>query len=202
MGCSAETRKARRLKAAETYFQNRKYDEAAIEYMNALKMDPSNRVVIRQLGLTFLELGKSPQAALMLRKAAELDPEDLEIRVKLSALYLVNNLPQQARELAQYVIKKDAHQLDALLLLADASREPAEIEEALALFSSLREQFKDRLGYQIALGMLYLKLKNYDQAERAFKAAAAIDPQSPEVYRSLGVFPPRQGRLGGGGASL
>ena len=43
--------------------------------MNALKMDPSNRVVIRQLGLTFLQLGKSPQAALLLRKAADLDPE-------------------------------------------------------------------------------------------------------------------------------
>ena len=127
MGCSAETRKARRLKAAETYFQNKKYDEAAIEYMNALRLDPSNRVVIRQLGLTFLELGKSPQAALLLRKAADLDPEDLEIRVKLSALYLVNGLPQQARELAQYVLAKDAHQFDALLLLADSSRESAEI---------------------------------------------------------------------------
>ena len=108
---------------------------------------------------------------------------------------MANDLPKQARELAQYVIKKDVHQLDALLLLADASREPAEIEEALALFSSLREPFTDRLGYQIALGMLYLKLKNYDQAERAFKTAASMDPQSPEVYRSLGVFHRTKGDL-------
>ena len=195
MGCSAETRKARRLKAAETYFQNEKYDEAAIEYMNALRLDPSNRVVIRQLGLTFLELGKSPQAALLLRKAADLDPEDLEIRVKLSGLYLRNGLPQEARELAQYVLAKEAHQFDALLLLADTSRGIAEIETAVSRFLALRNQFADRLGYHIALGMLYLRLKNYDQAERALRTAEEMDPKSPEVYRSLGLFQRAKGNV-------
>jgi tetratricopeptide (TPR) repeat protein len=195
MGCSAETRKARRIKAAETYFQNGKYNEAAIEYLNALRMDPSNRTVIRQLGLAFLELGKSPQAALLLRKAADLDPNDLEVRLKLSALYLMNGLPQQARALAQDVLNKDARQLDALLLLADASREPAEMEEAVALFSGLREPFADRVSYHVALGMLYLKQKKNDQAERELKKAAEIDPQSPEVYRSLGLLHRARGNL-------
>ena len=195
MGCSAESRQARRLKEAETYFQNKKYEEAAIEYMNALKKEPSNRVVIRQLGFTFLELGKPLQAALLLRKAAQLDPEDMEISLKLSALYLANGLPRQARELAQHALEKDPRQFDALLLLADASREPAEIEAAAARFSDLREWFADRWGYHIALSMLYLKLKHYDQAERAIKTAEDMEPQSPEVYRALGLLHRAKGNL-------
>ena len=87
-GCSRESRKARHLERANRYYAAMQYDKAEIEYLSALRLDARDPVAVRRLGIIYHDQGRSPQAFMFLRKAQELDPNDLEVRLKLGLSYL------------------------------------------------------------------------------------------------------------------
>ncbi len=62
--CSADPNKQKfkYLRSGEAYFEKGKYQEAVIEYRNALEIDPRLAVAHYQLGRTYLAL-KNPDSA-------------------------------------------------------------------------------------------------------------------------------------------
>ena len=85
------------------------------------------------------------------------------------------------------VLEKQPGQEQALLLLADASRTPDDIEDARKLIQSLREKDQDRAHYHLALGALDLRQNDQARAESEFKAALTLDPKSSEAYAALAL---------------
>ena len=76
----------------------------------------------------------------------------------------------------------------ALLILADASLTPEEIEDARKFIQSLREKDQDRAGYHLALGVLDVRQNDRARAESEFKTALNLDPKSSEAYAALGTL--------------
>src|SRR5262245_39088498 len=97
-GCarSPEAKKARFLDRGDNYFKKEQYREAIIEYRNVLQIDPNQPRAIAQLGLAHYHLGELGQAFRYLLRARELTPDDLEMRQKLGAIYLLGRKPQEA----------------------------------------------------------------------------------------------------------
>ena len=56
-GCTREFKKARFLEHADRYFQAGQYEKAKIEYLNALRIEPSNALAIKRMGLIWYEQG-------------------------------------------------------------------------------------------------------------------------------------------------
>ena len=189
-GCSRspEARKARHLERGEKYFSRQQYREAIIEYRNVLQIDAANRGAIRQLGLSLVQLGEVSAALPFLLKSAELDPERLDVRAKLGAVYLVGRRFDQASAEAAYVLERDPRNLEALLVLAGATRTSEEIDAAIRRLDEARPSLGNDAKLYVALGILYLRNQDPTQAETTFKEALSREPKSIEAHTALGDF--------------
>jgi tetratricopeptide (TPR) repeat protein len=187
-GCarSPEAKKARYLSRGDAYFQKEQYREAIIEYQNALRIEQGNAHAFKRIGLARFQLGELLQAFRYLSRARELGPDDLEVRLRLGAIYLTGRAFADARQEARFVLDKDPKSLEALVLLADAADSPHETEAALARLEQDRTELGGRPRFLLALGNLYLKKHDLPAAERAFQQAAVADPQAPEAHVLLG----------------
>src|SRR5262249_1657802 len=131
---------------------------------------------------------QTPQPHSLLKKPAELDPDDLEVQRDLGLSNLTLGGFQEARDAALTVLDKQPGDEQALLILANAAVTPADIEETRKRVEDLRQQDQDRPGYHLALGTLDLRAKDQARAESEFKAALDLDPNSSAAFTALAVL--------------
>ena len=186
LGCSRESRKARHLERANRYFQAGDIDKAEIEYGNVLLLDENQKVAVRQLGLIYFDQGKPAKAYPLLRRAEGLDPDDIDVRLKLASLYLAGRKFNDVRAEAEYILQKNPGHDEALVFLSDAARNPEEIDALRDRLETARPQLANRPGFHLALGNLAHRQKNVAQAEASFKEAVRLDPRSALAHAMLG----------------
>ena len=151
-GCAKEDNKEQHLSRANDYFAAEQYDKAEKEYREVLRLAPEDPAALRQLGIIYLDQGQILQAYPLLKKSAELQPDDPEVQLKLGQLSLaVGAYAASARRCLQILEKQPGHE-QALLLLADASRTPDDIEDARKLVETLRENDQDRAQLSSGIG--------------------------------------------------
>src|SRR2546425_13189359 len=123
-GCSKspEAKKTQHLERGDKYYAKAQFREAIIEYTNVIRIDVKNARAYRQIALAHYELGELGQALPYLMKSQELDPEDLDARLKLGSIYLLARQPAKAREQVTTVLEKDPANFEALLLWAATAR--------------------------------------------------------------------------------
>src|SRR5262245_40004916 len=129
-GCSKnEPTKDELLSQAKNAVAADQYDKAEKAYRDVLRLAPDDPVALRQLGFIYSDQGQLLHAYPLLKKAAELQPEDLELQLKLGTTLLSGGGERaQARDAALQVLEKQPGQEQALLLLADTSQTPEDIE--------------------------------------------------------------------------
>jgi tetratricopeptide (TPR) repeat protein len=187
-GCawSPEAKKARYTSHGDKYFSEAKYREAIIEYRNVLQIDGKNAHAVAQLGFAHFALGEMEPAFGFLSKARELAPDNLQVRVKLGTIYLIAKKPEEAHREAEFILEKDAKNLDGLLVLAGSANTSEAVDASLRRLEGALPDFADSPKFQIALGTLYLRKGDLIAAERAFKEAVSKDPKSVEAHTALG----------------
>ena len=197
-GCarSPEAKKARHLERGEKFLARKAYKDAVIEYRNVLRLEPTNAVAIRNIGLAHYQAGELQDAFPYLRKATELEPQNEDVRLKLATVYLVARHPDDARTHASTVLEQDSKNFAALMLLADSATRPEDVDAALRRLENARAVFQDRSAFHIALGVLYLRKRDVTKAEPAFKEAVARDPKSVLAHNALAQFYALTGDLG------
>jgi tetratricopeptide (TPR) repeat protein len=189
--CSRDEPKTdQHLSQANDYFLAEQYQKAEAEYRDVLRgarPDQADATAIGRLGIIYLEEGQLRKAFPLLKKAAEVKPNDLELQLKLGQAYLSSQDYKGARETALRLLEKQPGHQDALLLLAGTAVAPKDIEETIKLIESLRENDSDRAAYHLALGEIALRQKNDPaRAEIEFMAAQALDPGSSAIHFAWG----------------
>src|SRR4029450_6437653 len=204
-GLLNDFRKTRHTKAANRYVAEKKWKEATIEFRTALRYDPQNLALVKGLGLAFFDNGQLGEAYPPLQRYHHEHPEDLEVRQKLGVIYLMGRAPDKAREQAEAILKEKPQDLDAMLLLAESADTPEEVKDSIARIEQNRAALGDpdrvsrarRMLYvqnqdvtragavpstpaspeaPLALAGLRLAKKELVEAEKEFKAAAAVAP--------------------------
>lgn len=183
---SPEAKKAKHLERGDSYFAEQKYKEAIIEYKNVIQLDGSNARAFERTGLAYLELGEPANAFAFLLKARDLNPENLEVRLKLGNLYLLGRKPAESRTEANAILERDPKNFEALVLLCEAAISAEELEEALQRMKEVESEYRDRPRYHMALGALYFKKKDLIKAENAFMDALSGKADVPEAHMALG----------------
>ena len=183
-GCSAEAKLARRLSKANAFFDTGEYEKAEIEYKNALQLVPMNPESISRLGLIFAAQGRSGVTAGFLIKAKELQPENLDVRIKLGMLYASTGRLSDARDEAQFVLERRPKDEDAPMLLAETVSQPKDIDEMRVRLRKLPDA--GTAPFLLALGLLDIRQGKFKEAEGLFQQARVLAPKSGPVSFSLG----------------
>jgi tetratricopeptide (TPR) repeat protein len=186
VACSKQARQGRILTSANQDFQAGQYDKAEVEYRAALQIPPLSTLAIRQLGIIYFEDGRPSQAFPFLSKAAQLEPTNADVQIKMAATYLGAHKYKEAREAARKALEQrpgDEMALQTLAETAAALHDGPQIQQTI---ERLRQNDQDRSGYHLALAILALQRQNIPEAKKELQQALALNPKSSGAYLVLG----------------
>src|SRR6202142_2953430 len=131
-GCSRDpqVRKRKYVDKGDAYLQKGKYNEAILEYANAIKIDPRYSLAHYHMAQTFLKMGQRNYAYQELSRAVEADPVNLKAQLDLAQLLLGAGESAQAREHVQAILKVEPKNAEAQVLLAYADA-PTDLPKAI-----------------------------------------------------------------------
>ena len=95
-GRSDEIITARTLGLA--YLEENKLEEARLEFLKVVDLDPDEVLGYANLGIVYLRMGEYSEAEKWLQKALKLDREDVDVRLILAKMYEMNDQPGKAIE--------------------------------------------------------------------------------------------------------
>jgi tetratricopeptide (TPR) repeat protein len=199
-GCTRKAREARALHRADDYFAAGRYDAAEIEYMNVLRLDRMNPSAMGRLGIIYSDQGRVGRSVPFLLGARQLEPDNLEVRLKAGLYFLAIGKFSYAKNEAEFILDKNPRDADAPLLLAEAAVRPDEIENARRSLERLPDA--GSAPVLVALGTLDFRQRQFDQAENSFRLALAADPNSGAAYTALGALYWEKGDLAPAGAAF
>jgi tetratricopeptide (TPR) repeat protein len=185
-GCSRKSREARYLKSANAYYTARRFDYAAIQYLNVLRMDPNNAYAIQRLGSIYMGKGDLNRAYYLLQRADQLSPNNTDIEQQLGLVLLSAGDRAKARDQALAILKREPANGKALLLLSDCALGSTDVQAAHARFAGLLKTAKDKGPVYLAQGNLYLREGRFTNAATALHEALALDPKLSAVHTALG----------------
>ena len=179
-GCGRAAKSARHLQRADEYAKAEKYEEAQLEYINALRLEPTNQVIYFRLGQSY-----QAQANLMRALACFLraDTNNPQVRLQLGLAEQGLGYAQDAKEAAEYVLAKQPTNAEALVLLAETTQDFA---DTLKRVQGLQKQATRPAAYEVALGQLYLRQTKLAAAAQSFQKAATLEPKWGKPYMGLG----------------
>jgi tetratricopeptide (TPR) repeat protein len=185
-GCSPAAKKARYLEQADRNFASGNYAKAEIDYKNVLQIENLNPQAIGRLGLIYSEQGRTGQAIVYVVKGRELQPENLELRLKFAQLNLASGNQKDARAEANYILERRPKDPDAPLLLVATIAKPQDIVEVRTRLQGLPKPASEGAPALTALGLIELRQGHLKEAESILQQALAADPKYAGVYAALG----------------
>jgi len=175
-GCTRASKVSRFLERGEGYYKAGDYEQAKIEYLNVLRLDPQNAAAIQRLGLIWYAQGAPLRALPFLGATQKIDSKDLESRTKLALSYAWLGALPEARKEVLAILQQSPGDPEALRLLDDTSRSPEQVKETQRYLEKVPD--KSSASYAIAEGGLALRTKDFATAATDFQKAAELDPKS------------------------
>jgi cellulose synthase operon protein C len=178
---SPEEREAAYLKSGKELYESGELSKAAIEFRNALKINPTGVEAKYFTALIFERNGNVPRAISAFQEVALQDPSNRDVQLKLGQYALMNGDAAQARDRADKLIaldssKADGHTMKAAALLMMSKLPEAEAEANIAL--SLKPHDEDAT---IVLASQRARQNKFDEAEAMVEDALVANPKSVQL---------------------
>lgn len=174
-GCSPQAKIARHLKNADHNYLEGRYDEAEIGYKNVLRLQGENPRAIAQLALLYSDQGRVGYAIPFVLKGRELQPDNMDLRIRYAQLSVAIGAGKDARTEAAYVLARRPDDADAPLLLAATISRVEDVNTVLALFETLPQPAREGPAVLTALGQIELGRGRLPEAEAFFTRALRAD---------------------------
>ena len=180
--------KKRFLESGDRFAAAGKHAEAVIEYRNALEASPRAGDVRAKLGDALLQTGELAKALTEYVRAADLRPDDAPLQLKAGQLLLLAGRFDEAKRRADKVLEKNALDIGAQLLVANALAGLKDLDGAVTQIEDALRIEPDRSGTYANLGALEMSRGNRDAAQKAFTRAVELQPQSAAPHLAQGIF--------------
>src|SRR5207249_1569356 len=108
----------------------RNYDKAKLAYLNVLRLDPQNGLALERIGAMWQDDGAPLRAAGFLKRASELDPKNIQNRIRLARSYVATGHFADGTKEALKVLEQAPDNGDAIITLTEAARSKEDIEAA------------------------------------------------------------------------
>ncbi len=186
--------KAKALKTASKYVQQGKFQAAIEEYRKIVQAEPNDITTLNTLGdlyvkagytdeaiQTFLRIaehyrtaGFNLKAIAMFKKINKLDPANVEIGLKLAALYAQQKLMADAR--CQY------------LMVAEHYLRAGQNKQALEVYQKIADLDPENTTIQLKLAEAYLREQQLEKAYEAFVTAATELQRQGKLEEALQIY--------------
>src|SRR6266481_1523375 len=117
-----EKAKAAHVAKGEAYLKDSKFQEASLEFRNAIQIDDKLASAHWGLARAYEGLQQLPEMAGELKRTIQLDQNNLDARLKLGNLYILaskgnDKLLPEAERLAREVVEKDPKNIEGHILM-------------------------------------------------------------------------------------
>jgi len=151
-----------------------------------LKRQPSDHEALVRRGWVFEHLFNGPGAIDDYKAALASQPDDDDVRLRVTQLLLGANQPADAFEYLQPLMQTRGSEPDVAVCLARYQRLMGEIEQSEKTLTKLLGSHSGNPQATAELGMLAMEKGQMGEAERLLRDAYAKDPQNRLVTYSLG----------------
>jgi tetratricopeptide (TPR) repeat protein len=199
-GCTnKEAAKAEHVKRGEAFLKDKKYQEASLEFRNAIQID--DRLASAHWGLAQAYEGLQRWAEMIdeLKRTVDLDANNLDARVKLGNYYLApaKRTPEmiaEADRLAREVLQKDPNHIEGHILMATVLFAQDKRDESLAELKRALEINPKRVETILSLARYYMNTKDAAKAEETFRQAISVNDNSALAHSEYAKFLVQSGR--------
>src|ERR1700693_34507 len=189
-GCASDpnVRKQKYLESGNRYLAKEKYREAAIQYQNALQVDPRFVEGHYQLAQAYLKLGMLPSAWQELQRTIDLGTKNGKAHIDSGNILLAATQYNNAQDHARTVLGLDPQNVDAHILLANSYAGLGNLPASLEEMQKAIQLAPDRSRSHLNLALLQAGEKQGAAAEASFKKALQLEPKSVATLLALGSF--------------
>ena len=200
-GCTnAEKAKAEHVNRGEAYLKELKYQEASLEFRNAIQIDGNLAAAHWGLARAYEGLQRFPEMIDALRKTLELDKANQEARVKLGNYYLAaaNGRPElinEAERLAKETLERDQNHIEGHILMGSVFFARKDKDNAFAELNRAIELDPNRVESYLSLARFYIVTSEREKAEELYRRAISVNGNSPLAHSEYGKFLVQQNRM-------
>ena len=171
---------------SEIQIQKHEFEKAVSTLEKIIKIDPTH-VEIHYRLITIYEIqGKWLDAANHYKTLLNLLGPNTLLSLKLSDLYMKNKAYDKAAETMALARSGDPNNVFILEALAQAYEFNKELAKSLAVYEELADLQEKNIMSVLKVGSLSLQTGQFEKSMNAFKKADALNPNVPEVQRSIG----------------
>jgi tetratricopeptide (TPR) repeat protein len=195
--CSRDPQKAKvkYLATGQNYMKKGQYGDAAIEFRNAVRLDPRFVDAYYQLAQADMAQQDWGSAYASLEKAIELDPTRLDARLDRGRLYLAARQFDKAEDEANFILQQDSRHVAAYQLLGAALIGEQKPDQALTAFAKVTELLPQDPSAYVNTALVEISLHRFPDAEAHLRKAVTVDPKSTQAYLDLANFYQLQNRI-------
>ena len=200
-GCTnAEKAKAAHLERGEAYLKDLKYQEASLEFRNALQIDEKSAPAHWGLARAYEGLQRLPEMITELQKTISYDKNNLDAYVKLGTYYFAASkghpeMATEAERLAREILQRDPNHIEGHILMGSVLYARGEKDQALTELNKAIELNPNRIESYLSLARFHVVNKDAQNAEATYKKALSIDANSALAHSEYGKFLVQNNRM-------
>ena len=188
-GCSdTEQAKKEFFENGERFLKDNKYQEAIVEFRNALQQDDKYGEARLKLAEAYTATGNAAGAFREYVRAADLLPQNNDAQIKAATFLMLAGQFEDARTRILPVVERDPTNVEAQLILGNSLAGLKDLDGAVKEIESAIELDRSRGLTYSNLGALRLAQGQKDQAQAAFQKAVEVDPRSINAWLALANF--------------
>lgn len=193
-GCSdPEKAKAQHLTQGEAYLKDSKFQEATLEFRNAIQLDDNSAPAHWGLARAYEGLERYPEMIDELRKTIAKDQNHLDARIRLGNYYLAGSRGRadavgEAERLAKEVLAKDPKNIEGHILMGSVLFQQNQKDKAFEELNYAVQLDPNRVESYLSLAKFQVANGAAEKAEELFKKAISINANSPLAYSEYGKF--------------
>ena len=199
-GCTnPEKSKAEHVAKGEAYLKDSKFQEASLEFRNAIQIDDKLAAAHWGLARAYEGLERFPEMLDELRKTVALDKDNLDARIRLGNYYLAGSrsradIVAEAERIAKEVLEKDPKNIEGHILMGSIFFVQQQKDKAFEELNKALQLDTSRIESYLSLAKFHIANKEPQKAEELYQRAISINANSPLAHTEYGKFLTQQNR--------
>ncbi|HXI61130.1 MAG TPA: tetratricopeptide repeat protein [Pyrinomonadaceae bacterium] len=188
-----EKAKAQHVARGQALLKDKKFQEAALEFRGALQIDEKLADAHWGLANAYEGLQRYQEAFEEMKQTAELDANNLDVRVKLGNYYLMGGKQSaaavsEAERLAKEVLQKDPNHIEGHILMGSVLFTQEHKPEAFAELNRAIALNPQRVESYLSLARFYALTNDNATADATFNRAIAVNGSSALAHYEYGKY--------------